>query len=181
VRLRRNDPSFSLNSHLARVLSNISINKTAIHHCISISLSLMVILSRRGKPLEQVRPIWFFFAITITLFLVLFCIIYFDCGSLLRWDGKAREIRRGTELHKAFGVGNASSECDWFDGEWIWDEKYPLYNSKNCPFLDLGFRCSENGRSVTVCIHTGDGNPSAVISPGLFIFFCIYSPRFGFT
>jgi hypothetical protein len=34
---------------------------------------------------------------------------------------------------------------------------------------------------ATVCIHTGDGNPSAVISPGLFIFFCIYSPRFGFT
>jgi PMR5 N terminal Domain len=113
----------------------------------------MVLPSRRGKPLEQVRPIWFFFAITITLFLALFCIIYFDCGSLLRWDGKTREIRRGAELHKAFANGNTSSECDWFDGEWIWDEKYPLYDSKNCPFLDLGFRCSENGRSDSLYSH----------------------------
>ncbi|XP_020583698.1 protein trichome birefringence-like 11 isoform X2 [Phalaenopsis equestris] len=37
-------------------------------------------------------------------------------------------------------------ECDFFDGEWIWDESYPLYQSKDCPFLDEGFRCTENGR-----------------------------------
>ncbi|KVH93568.1 PC-Esterase [Cynara cardunculus var. scolymus] len=36
--------------------------------------------------------------------------------------------------------------CDVFDGDWVWDEKYPLYESKNCRFLDEGFRCSENGR-----------------------------------
>ncbi|XP_019701317.1 protein trichome birefringence-like 11 isoform X1 [Elaeis guineensis] len=37
-------------------------------------------------------------------------------------------------------------ECDLFDGQWVWDESYPLYESKDCPFLDEGFRCSENGR-----------------------------------
>ncbi|KAL5206260.1 hypothetical protein ABZP36_034469 [Zizania latifolia] len=37
-------------------------------------------------------------------------------------------------------------ECDLFDGEWVWDDNYPLYDSKDCPFLDGGFRCSENGR-----------------------------------
>lgn len=36
--------------------------------------------------------------------------------------------------------------CDLFEGNWVWDEKYPLYESKDCKFLDLGFRCSENGR-----------------------------------
>ncbi|KAJ0803532.1 putative PMR5 domain, PC-Esterase [Helianthus annuus] len=36
--------------------------------------------------------------------------------------------------------------CDVFDGDWVWDEKYPLYQSKDCRFLDEGFRCSENGR-----------------------------------
>ncbi|XP_057415700.1 protein trichome birefringence-like 10 [Lotus japonicus] len=36
--------------------------------------------------------------------------------------------------------------CDLFDGEWVWDESYPLYQSKDCMFLDEGFRCSENGR-----------------------------------
>ncbi|PIN22196.1 hypothetical protein CDL12_05098 [Handroanthus impetiginosus] len=39
-----------------------------------------------------------------------------------------------------------SGECDVFYGEWVWDESYPLYQSKDCRFLDEGFRCSENGR-----------------------------------
>ncbi|KAF8101168.1 hypothetical protein N665_0209s0026 [Sinapis alba] len=37
--------------------------------------------------------------------------------------------------------------CDVFDGDWVWDESYPLYHSKDCRFLDEGFRCSEFGRS----------------------------------
>lgn len=36
--------------------------------------------------------------------------------------------------------------CNLFDGEWVWDDGYPLYQSRDCPFLDVGFRCSENGR-----------------------------------
>lgn len=36
--------------------------------------------------------------------------------------------------------------CDVFDGNWVWDESYPLYNSTDCSFLDQGFRCNENGR-----------------------------------
>lgn len=36
--------------------------------------------------------------------------------------------------------------CDVFEGDWVWDESYPLYNSKDCRFLDDGFRCTENGR-----------------------------------
>ncbi|KAI3814837.1 hypothetical protein L1987_14483 [Smallanthus sonchifolius] len=30
--------------------------------------------------------------------------------------------------------------CDVFDGDWVWDEKYPLYQSKDCRFLYEGFR-----------------------------------------
>ncbi|GAA0163463.1 hypothetical protein LIER_19321 [Lithospermum erythrorhizon] len=37
--------------------------------------------------------------------------------------------------------------CDIFDGNWIWDESYPLYRSQECKFLDQGFRCTENGRT----------------------------------
>lgn len=36
--------------------------------------------------------------------------------------------------------------CNVFDGNWVWDESYPLYQSQNCSLLDDGFRCSENGR-----------------------------------
>uniref|UniRef100_A0A2N9HNP4 Uncharacterized protein n=1 Tax=Fagus sylvatica TaxID=28930 RepID=A0A2N9HNP4_FAGSY len=37
-------------------------------------------------------------------------------------------------------------KCDLFEGNWVWDENYPLYQSKDCRLLDNGFRCSENGR-----------------------------------
>ncbi|XAR57233.1 hypothetical protein NMG60_11025295 [Bertholletia excelsa] len=36
--------------------------------------------------------------------------------------------------------------CDVFEGDWVWDESYPLYQSRDCRFLDNGFRCTENGR-----------------------------------
>lgn len=36
--------------------------------------------------------------------------------------------------------------CNVLDGNWVWDESYPLYQSQNCSLLDDGFRCSENGR-----------------------------------
>lgn len=43
-------------------------------------------------------------------------------------------------------LGKGAGSCDIFDGNWVWDESYPLYESKDCKFLDEGFRCSENGR-----------------------------------
>jgi hypothetical protein len=44
--------------------------------------------------------------------------------------------------------GDEEEECDLFDGEWVWagGGGYPLYDSRDCPFLDVGFRCAENGR-----------------------------------
>uniref|UniRef100_M8B3J2 Trichome birefringence-like N-terminal domain-containing protein n=1 Tax=Aegilops tauschii TaxID=37682 RepID=M8B3J2_AEGTA len=46
----------------------------------------------------------------------------------------------------AAAMAAGEEECDLFDGSWVWDDSYPLYDSKDCPFLDGGFRCSENGR-----------------------------------
>lgn len=43
--------------------------------------------------------------------------------------------------------------CDVFDGDWVWDESYPLYQSKDCSFLDEGFRCSEFGRTDLFYTH----------------------------
>ncbi|EPS65710.1 hypothetical protein M569_09066, partial [Genlisea aurea] len=37
--------------------------------------------------------------------------------------------------------------CDVFDGKWVIDGSYPLYNaSPPCPFLERGFNCLGNGR-----------------------------------
>ncbi|KAG6640635.1 hypothetical protein I3843_09G017400 [Carya illinoinensis] len=37
--------------------------------------------------------------------------------------------------------------CDYSNGRWVRDESYRLRSyTENCPFLDPGFRCSQNGR-----------------------------------
>ncbi|XP_074295557.1 protein trichome berefringence-like 7 isoform X2 [Silene latifolia] len=41
----------------------------------------------------------------------------------------------------------SSSQCDVFDGNWVPDYSYPLYNSSECPFTEQGFNCLGNGRS----------------------------------
>jgi hypothetical protein len=53
----------------------------------------------------------------------------------------------------AAAADEEGEECDLFDGEWVWAAAaggggggYPLYHSSDCPFLDVGFRCAENGR-----------------------------------
>jgi hypothetical protein len=57
-----------------------------------------------------------------------------------------RKLWGGGVSIAAEASGAAAEECDLFDGKWVWDDAYPLYESPDCPFLDVGFRCSENGR-----------------------------------
>ncbi|TQE03102.1 hypothetical protein C1H46_011273 [Malus baccata] len=39
---------------------------------------------------------------------------------------------------------SSSAACDFFQGSWVVDEFYPLYNGSSCPFI--GFNCLSNGR-----------------------------------
>ncbi|KAF6155620.1 hypothetical protein GIB67_034715 [Kingdonia uniflora] len=39
--------------------------------------------------------------------------------------------------------------CDVFNGSWIKDDSYPLYNGSLCPFTERGFNCIGNGRKDT--------------------------------
>jgi hypothetical protein len=43
--------------------------------------------------------------------------------------------------------------CDVFDGRWVPDSTYPLYNSTSCPFAERGFDCLANGRTDTGYLH----------------------------
>ncbi|KAB2603619.1 protein trichome berefringence-like 7 [Pyrus ussuriensis x Pyrus communis] len=53
-------------------------------------------------------------------------------------------------LFDSYPVLNSSSssvdKCDVFEGSWIRDESYPLYNASQFPFAEIGFNCFANGR-----------------------------------
>ncbi|KAF4365058.1 hypothetical protein F8388_001806 [Cannabis sativa] len=93
----------------------------------------------------------FFFVIVC----VVFCFFYLDSRSFskgYRFSGQSERFMwlqtRGSveENHRVEFLEEKGNSCNVFDGDWVWDESYPLYHSKDCPFLDEGFRCSENGR-----------------------------------
>lgn len=60
---------------------------------------------------------------------------------LITWFGY-----NGSPVKRVGFLEESNGGCDLFDGNWVWDESYPLYESEDCLFIDEGFRCSENGR-----------------------------------
>ncbi|CAN6295349.1 unnamed protein product [Urochloa humidicola] len=52
---------------------------------------------------------------------------------------------RWAKSNMDFARSNAA-QCDVSDGNWVFDESYPLYESNSCPFIDEGFSCQANGR-----------------------------------
>lgn len=43
-------------------------------------------------------------------------------------------------------LNNSVTKCNVFEGKWIQDESYPLYNASQCPFAERAFSCLNNGR-----------------------------------
>lgn len=110
------------------------------------------------RPLDRAGMVGLAAVVTVAAALVLFfCAASLRCsaavGSALSaptklWSGgvSIAAAAAGMETRGSPRADVAVGECDLFDGEWVWDDSYPLYESKDCPFLDIGFRCSENGR-----------------------------------
>ncbi|KAL8132891.1 protein trichome berefringence-like 7 [Apium graveolens] len=48
--------------------------------------------------------------------------------------------------YEIYNVTAPRQECNYFDGSWVYDERYPLYNASDCPFAERGFNCLANGR-----------------------------------
>ncbi|XP_054777835.1 protein trichome birefringence-like 10 [Prosopis cineraria] len=114
---------------------------------------------KRFSPLEPTLGVFCFFLVT-SLFIV--CFFYLDFQSIFRGlHSGVVFLGWGTPSLSSSSsplIGDSRPEflhrdggsCDLFDGNWVWDESYPLYNSTVCSFMDQGFRCNENGRPDSI-------------------------------
>lgn len=82
------------------------------------------------------------------------CFFYLDFGRVAKGflfpaqpEGVVwLKIKGSVEDHRVEFLEAKGDSCDVFEGDWVWDKNYPLYESKDCRLLDDGFRCTENGR-----------------------------------
>ncbi|VVA97353.1 unnamed protein product [Arabis nemorensis] len=58
-------------------------------------------------------------------------------ASSMRKQSKRSSLRREIESLK---------NCEFFDGEWVRDDSYPLYKPGSCNLIDEQFNCISNGR-----------------------------------
>ena len=109
---------------------------------------------KRFNPLESSLGVLAFFFVA-SLFIA--CFFYLDYKGFRSRGTTIIDLDFSSSSSSSVSVSSApvqflsqdGDKCDVFDGNWVWDETYPLYHSVNCSFLDQGFRCSENGRPDT--------------------------------
>lgn len=106
---------------------------------------------KRFRLFEPSVGVLGFFFVTVCVICCFFYLDYRDAAKgflFSRQSDSFMRVRFGglSEDRRVEFLEQKGDGCDVFNGGWVWDETYPLYESRDCSFLDDGFRCSENGR-----------------------------------
>ncbi|KAH7842705.1 hypothetical protein Vadar_008279 [Vaccinium darrowii] len=72
---------------------------------------------------------------------------WFRCNFLLLLLLLLNIVIELANVHKCLG------ECDLYQGSWMRDPSYPLYNATTCPFIEKEFNCQKNGRPDLDYLH----------------------------
>lgn len=84
---------------------------------------------------------WFSLFIVIGFFISFLIVL---CGGYLYVLPSLSSEFLGYSISK---LNNSMVSCNKFDGSWILDDAYPVYNASECPFAEPGFNCLGNGRN----------------------------------
>lgn len=100
-------------------------------------------LSFSNKLIKGHCKLWIFqpFNVLATGSLITF-LLAMACASLYLFP----KFQPVTNSYQIPNSSNSVGGCNVFEGRWIQDESYPLYNSSHCPFAEGGFNCLANGR-----------------------------------
>ncbi|CAL1411435.1 unnamed protein product [Linum trigynum] len=102
----------------------------------------------KSKPLLRLhgRPVGVL-AIFVVIASVILCFFYLDYREVIGTVNRVPNwLQFGNERKSVDFLTEEGNGCDIFDGEWVWDEEYPLYLAKDCTVSEPGFMCRENGR-----------------------------------
>ncbi|XWS46804.1 hypothetical protein CRYUN_Cryun14cG0099800 [Craigia yunnanensis] len=113
---------------------------------------------KKLKQFNLLEPFLAFLGFTLVACLFIACFFYLNYQAVIfhgfPWFGLSAAASsalqaEATALNVNQRLGfleEGGHSCDIYDGKWVWDDNYPLYQSPDCPFIDSGFRCLENGR-----------------------------------